>query len=283
MIGHLLPFLRRQFFPALALLFLTVGCARGHPPAGPPGLETPREAEAREDPPQGSPAPEPALNVSFTVIADSIPEKGELERLVAPFRERMGEEIREVIGEAAVPLTEAVPEGTLGNFAADAILWMARRHSSIPIQMAMTNNGGLRVPIPPGPITVGLIFELMPFENRLSVLTLSGDQVQELANQIAGMRGEPIAGFSFRIQEVDGERVARDVRVDGAPVDPQARYRLVTNDYLANGGGNLTPLHHPLSREDLPILIRDALIEYVREVGVIDTELEGRITGGLSS
>ena len=111
------------------------------------------------------------VRISETVVADSIEDDPALEALVAPFRNRMGEEIRQVIGEASVVLAKSIPEGSLGNFATDAMLWAARRESAGPVHMALTNNGGLRVPIPPGPITVGQMFELMPFENMLSVLT----------------------------------------------------------------------------------------------------------------
>lgn len=167
----------------------------------------------------------PEIRITHTVVADSIREDREIESLVAPFRNRMGDEIRQVIGEAAVPLAKAIPEGTLGNFATDAMLWAARRQLAEPVHMAMTNNGGLRIPIAPGPITVGQMFELMPFENMLSVLTLSGAQIQELADQLAAMRGEPIAGFSFRIGAEGDGRVARDLLIDGAPVDPAADHR----------------------------------------------------------
>lgn len=258
-----------HLIPVIALLECTGGGAPASPPA--PGMEL-GDATASSG---------PEIRITHTVVADSIREDREIESLVAPFRNRMGDEIRQVIGEAAVPLAKAVPEGTLGNFATDAMLWAARRQLAEPVHMAMTNNGGLRVPIAPGPITVGQMFELMPFENMLSVLTLSGAQIQELADQLAAMRGEPIAGFSFRIGAEGDGRVARDLLIDGAPVDPAAEYRLVTNDYLANGGDAPTPIHEPLAREDLPILLRDALIAYVREMGVIDVELEGRITGGI--
>jgi len=273
--------MRLRLLSPLLILF-SAACAGGIPASRP--AEAPRPATNPEPPTSATAgAAATGVSVSFTVIADSIPEEEALEALVAPYRERMERETGEVIGRTEVPLTEAVPEGTLGNFAADAMLWAARRHASEPVDMALTNNGGLRVPIPPGPITLGQMFEVMPFENMLSLLTLSGAQVVELANQIAAMRGEPIAGFSFRIQEEGGVRRARDIRVAGEPVDPQARYRLVTNDYLANGGGTLTPLHNALAREDLPVLIRDAFTEYVRAMGVIDVELEGRITGGIGS
>lgn len=260
-------------------LILAWGCSAvaGTPVAAP----TP-SAETREAP---GPSPENLTvgeaDVAFTVVEGSIEDDPSVEALVAPFRDRMGVEIRQVIGETTGMLSKAVPEGTLGNFATDAMLWAANREASEPVQMAMTNNGGLRVPIGPGPITVEQIYELMPFENMLSVLALSGSQVEELCQQLAEQRGEPIAGFSFRIEN-EGERlVARDIRVGGAPVVPEAEYRIVTNDYLASGGGTLTPLHSPLAREDLPVLLREAFIEYIKEVEVIEPALEGRITGGI--
>jgi 2',3'-cyclic-nucleotide 2'-phosphodiesterase (5'-nucleotidase family) len=221
------------------------------------------------------------VRISETVVADSIEDDPGMEALVAPFRNRMGEETRQVIGEASGVLAKSIPEGTLGNFATDAMLWAARRESAGPVQMALTNNGGLRIPIPPGPITVGQMFELMPFENMLSVLTLTGSQVQALADALAARRGEPIAGFSFRIEVSGGDRVARDILVDGALLDPKAEYRLVTNDYMANGGEELAPLLNPVAREDLPVLVRDAFISYVRDKRVIDVEIGGRITGGI--
>jgi 2',3'-cyclic-nucleotide 2'-phosphodiesterase (5'-nucleotidase family) len=198
-----------------------------------------------------------------------------------PYRERMGEEVKEVIGETTGLLSKAWPEGTLGNFATDAMLWAANGASTRPVHMAMTNNGGLRVPIGAGPITVGQMFELMPFENMLSVLVLSGLQVKALCDQLANARGEPISGFSFHIASDEDRRWAEDIRVGGMPLDPDAEYRLVTNDYLASGGGDLTPLHSPMAREDLNVLLRNALIDFVRERGVIEPELEGRITGGI--
>jgi 2',3'-cyclic-nucleotide 2'-phosphodiesterase (5'-nucleotidase family) len=220
------------------------------------------------------------VGVAYTLILDSIADDPAMDALVAPFRDRMDAEIREVIGRAAVPLVKGSPEGTLGNFATDAMLWAARRATDLPVHMAMTNNGGLRVPIAEGPVTVGQMFELMPFENMLSIVTLSGGQVAQLADQLAAARGEPIAGFSFRIETAEGGAVARDLLVGGRPVEPGAEYRLVTNDYLANGGGTFTALHEPLARADLPVLLRDAFIAYVRAVSVLRPQVEGRTTGG---
>jgi 2',3'-cyclic-nucleotide 2'-phosphodiesterase (5'-nucleotidase family) len=259
---------------ALWAALLAVGCGglSTPGPGGPPGPREPGAEVGRAFTVLNAP-------VTHTVVADTIADDPAVEALVAPFRERMGDRIQEVIGEATGPLSKGWPEGSLGTFAADALLWVARTRVSEPVDMALMNNGGLRVPIAPGPITVGKMFELMPFENMVSVLVLSGEQVEALAATIARRGGEPIAGFTFRIEVAGGQRLARDVRVAGEPVDSSRRYRLVTNDYLANGGDEFEVLMDALEREDLPLLVRDAFADYVRAVGTIEPRVEGRITG----
>ena len=194
---------------------LIFGCGGGaNPPElAPSPAEVPSEAAA-----PSSPAGNLAVletPVSFSVVEGSIQDDPRIEAIVAPFRARMGAEIQQVIGEATGMLSKAVPEGTLGNFSTDAMLWAANARIPKPAHMALTNNGGLRVPIGPGPITIGQMYELMPFENMLSVLVLTGSQLQALCDQLAERRGEPIAGFSFRIEVEGGDRVARDIMVGG--------------------------------------------------------------------
>jgi len=214
-------------------------------------------------------------------VEGSVQDDPTVERIVAPYRARMEEEIQQVIGQTTGMLSKSVPEGTLGNFATDAMLWAANQSSSEPVAMALTNNGGLRVPIGPGPITLGQMYELMPFENMLSVLVLNGSQVRDLCNQLAEKWGEPIAGFTFRIEVEEGSRVAKQIMVGEEPLDLEAKYRLVTNDYVANGGDSFPALLAPEGREDLPVLLRDSFIGYLRAMEVIEPMLEGRITGGI--
>ncbi len=210
-------------------------------------------------------------------MTDSLPPDPAIEALVAPYREGLQEQIEEVIGEAAGLLEKGTPEGALGNMAADALLHTVNRMVDTPVDMALTNNGGLRVPIQAGPITVGEMFELMPFENMTVVLELTGVQVDSLAQQIARTGGEPIAGFRFAIDPAT--RTAKNVQVGGAPLDPDRRYRLVTSDYLADGGGRMPALWNPAGRVNLNLLLRDAFIQYVRDKGTIEPVLDGRIVG----
>lgn len=216
-----------------------------------------------------------SIEVSGSEITESLPVAAELEVLVAPFRERMQERTEEVIGEATGLLEKRGEwESALGNFATDAMLSAANELHSPDVQVAVTNNGGLRAPIRPGPITIGRMYELMPFENMLVVETLTGAQLRELAEEIVSIGGEPMAGLRIR---VDDQGEVAEVTLDGRPLDPGGEYRVVTADYLANGGGALSVLWAPMAREDLGVTLRDAFIGYVRERGRIDPTLDGRI------
>jgi 2',3'-cyclic-nucleotide 2'-phosphodiesterase (5'-nucleotidase family) len=143
----------------------------------------------------------------------------------------------------------------------------------------VTNSGGLRVSLAPGPITAGDVFELMPFENFVVVLTMTGVQVDSLAQQLARINGEPIAGWSFQINQ-DEEAV--NIQVRGEPLDPARTYRVATINYLVDGGGGMPSLWTPRDRTDTTLLFRDAIAAYVRrqaEAGEpIAPVVEGRIT-----
>lgn len=195
--------------------------------------------------------------------------------MIAPYREQLEEQLAEVVGHAAGDFVKADPEGTLDNLVADALLHAARRHARDTVHVSLVNEGGLRIPLAAGPILMRHAYELLPFENFVVVLSLSGAQLEELADQVARTTGEPIAGWTM---ELDGDD-AVGVRVGGEPVDPDRTYRLATVDYLVNGGGAWSVLWEVGSgaREDLGILIRTGFVEYLREHGTVSPVLDGRI------
>ncbi len=217
---------------------------------------------------------DPADVVTYTVVNDSVGEDAAMLQLVAPYSEEMASQISEVVGRAEVEIREGRPEGPLGTFAAEAMLSVVQGLTDRPVDMALTNNGGLRAPIGPGEITVGKMFELMPFDNMMIVLDLSAAQVDQLAQELAGVGGDPVAGFSFTIT---ADEKAIDVRVGGEDLDPDRTYRLVTSDYLANGGGPYEVLWEALERDEVAYLLRDAFTEHLRAIGVVENRTDGLI------
>lgn len=228
---------------------------------------------APEPPPRILPVS--GAQVDFTVVGDSIEPAADIEALIAPYRDRLGQQLAEVLAHAVGSFRKADPEGTLENLVADALLDVAQDLAGEPVHVALLNDGGLRVPIAEGPILMRHAYELLPFENYVTVLSLSGAQLERLADEVAESCGEPVAGWTM---ELDGGD-AVNVRVGGQRIDPERTYRLATVDYLADGGGTWTVLWEAgaQGREDVDALIRDVFVAYLREHDTVAPALDGRI------
>ena len=268
-----LAFFRRRTESAgvhsLAVAFLAAwvvaGCAGG-------GAGSERPAAAIE------PAPVPRIEAAtdaFRTVGDSLEPAPDIEAIVAPYRQQLGERLGEVLGHATAPFVKADPEGGLDNLVADALFAEVQAHSRDTVHLVLINEGGLRVPIGAGPVRLRHAYELLPFENYITVLDLSGAEVERLADEIAAANGEPIAGWSMELRGND----AVNVRVGSDAVDPERSYRLATVDYLVNGGGRWTVLWEAgaRTREDLDVLIRDLFVSYMRRQGTVTPTLDGRI------
>ena len=215
--------------------------------------------------------------IAVDSTADALADSAYLASL-APLRARMEAEMNTVIGRAAHTLAVGQPESTLSNFAADVFRQEAGRWLGRPVDLAVVNMGGLRIDVPEGDITVGRIFELMPFENELVVLWLPGDSLLSLCDIIARVGGEGVSGLRMGIL---GGRAVHPT-VGGRPIDPQASYAVATNDFLAEGNDRLTPLAGHTRLEHTGEKVRDLFIDYIRREAAqgraIDPQLDGRIS-----
>ena len=184
-----------------------------------------------------------------------------------------------VLGEAAVALEKYIPESPLMNFAADALMEMAQPHSSQKIDIAITNKGGLRSNIAVGAITFGDVYNVFTFENRLAFLTLEGEQLMQLCKEIAAAGGEAISGIRLVITK-KGELI--DATVGGQAIEPKAKYRIATLDYLSQGNDNLTALAQGSDLVVTNHLLRDLMVEYIKKQTAngkkISAACDGRIT-----
>lgn len=196
----------------------------------------------------------------------------------APFKEEMEAQMNTVIGTSDIMMTRSRqhPETLLGNFFADILLHEGQKHDA-DIAFSVATKDGVRIDLPKGDITRGMIFELMPFENKLVILEISGEEVSQLAAFIAQSGGQPVSGLTMEINQGN----AINVSIAGQPVVAGKTYKLVTYDYLANGGDRIQGLDKPLLREDLPVNVRESIISYVQEQAQagkpITSTLDGRI------
>lgn len=215
---------------------------------------------------------------SYYSIDSTTTEDPAILALIAPYKKDLDAEMNQIIGNAAVDMEKAQPESGLGNFAADAILDIARQQFDQTIDCAVSNHGGLRIPVlAKGPITKGSMFELMPFDNMLVVMELDGNETLHFFNHIAKKGGWPI---SKEIQMGIENGAATKVTIANQAIDPNHTYRILISDYMANGGDDCV-FFEGKTRYDLGILFRDALLQYVEQQEAkgktISAVVEGRV------
>ena len=216
------------------------------------------------------------LNLStheYSEIDENLIVDPEVEALIEKHRKGLILELQEVVTIADGDFIKSKPESAMGNLMADILRRWAMHLEGRYIDIGLVNYGGIRTNLSAGPITKGAVFEVMPFENYLTLVELSGTKVLELAAEVAARNGDMISGMRMRI--VDGQ--AKDVIVGSGGVDASKTYWVATNSYVADGGDNYKSLQNPLQRKDLNVLIREVIIEYMKSKKSISPTIDGRI------
>ncbi len=203
-----------------------------------------------------------------------------LAKIIQPYKAKINSEMNEVIGFAERKMEKGKPESLLGNFVADLLLEEANEHKqgNNPIDFCVINNGGLRAPINKGNITRRDVYELMPFENELVVITLGEKGIEKMFQHIARKNGVPVAGFVMKIKDKNYTDIKR---ADGSAISFDKNYKVLTSDYLANGGSRMTFFADSLEKEVIGLKVRDAIVEHIEELtkkGVnVQSQLDNRI------
>lgn len=210
---------------------------------------------------------------------NSVKADPEIEKLIEPYKSQLDAEMNEIIGTVKHDLSKARPESTLGNFLSDVLVVQAEACSGERIDFAAQNYGGIRVPsVPAGNINRGKVYEIMPFENMLTILAVKGDVVDRLIQKMAESGGWPISEhLNFVIED---ER-ATQITIHGETLDMDKTYHMALPDYIANGGDNCDFL---VNQKRLPceISIRDAIIKHILEMTERGEEVEAQKTGRIT-
>jgi 2',3'-cyclic-nucleotide 2'-phosphodiesterase (5'-nucleotidase family) len=218
-------------------------------------------------------------NMAININTDSLVDE-RFNEILAPYKQLVESQMSEVIAYSEEGLTSFRPESPLSNFLSDLILdfgkaYCAVNETDVQVHFSLFNHGGIRASIPKGEIKVLNAYQIMPFENELVLLLLSGRQVIALADYITTRAGEGVAGISFGMM---GNR-AIDIKVDGVLVDPNQKYWMITNDYIANGGDGMRVLTWAENRINTGHLVRDVIIDHIKEMHKNGEKVSGTTDG----
>lgn len=190
-------------------------------------------------------------------------------------------------------------ECQLGNWMADVV------KNKVGADVGIVNNGGIRLsPVSAGDITVGTIFNLMPFDNTVTTVTMTGKQLKTVIEQgIADTTGKGLQVSGIKITydsskqsyvkavkdsdgkvitpEIPGQRVTSIMREkDGTAIKDNDVIKVAAPDFVVTGGDNFTEFTLPeiaKTYNDTHILVRDALIDDVRANKKITVQLNDRL------
>lgn len=167
-------------------------------------------------------------------------------------------------------------ESAVGNFVSDAI------RAATGVDVALQNGGGLRADLVEGTITRGSIFEIMPFDNRVYTMKLTGNELKVALEQgLARERITQVSGirYTFDLGRPGGNRVMTLTYPDGRPLDPKRRYRIACNDFMATGGDDYSALAAGAERKETDLLVRETLERYVERMTRAGKELDVKTDG----
>lgn len=173
-------------------------------------------------------------------IAQSIPEDGAAAMVIEPYKKSLEAQMDTKISFTNVELTKQGDNSSLGNLLADYTLqgakeWAAKNNVT-KIDGAVINIGGIRTNIGKGDILLRHIYEVMPFENELVIVKMTGAQLQAMFDYyLQTQKNNPVSNM---VIETEAGKISKAL-INGAAVDPAQTYFIATSDYLALGGDNM--------------------------------------------
>ena len=197
-------------------------------------------------------------------------------KILQPFQEKVNAKMNEVIVEATDDLTYSrTGESALGDLVADAFRERGKT------QIALQNIGGIRARILKGSVTWGNAFEVLPFQNSLIILKLTGAQLKKTLEHglLSSIGMVAISGIraQFDTKRPAGQQVISLLLTDGTPVDAAKLYSVTTNDFVVAGGDGFTEFAKGTEIKDTGILLRDVLVDYIKSRRVLSPVLDERV------
>lgn len=208
----------------------------------------------------------------------------------------MGAPIEELKNKVVAETTDAIDgsretcravECPMGTLIAEAMLDRVKDQG---VTIAIQNGGGVRASIDAGPVTMGEVLTVLPFQNTLSTFEVSGEaivaalengvsQIEEGAGRFAQVAG---LKYTFDPKAPAGSRVSDVMVLIGGdawgPIDPAATYKVVSNNYVRGGGDGFRMFVDAANAYDFGPDLADVTAEYMAKVGPVAPTTDGRIT-----
>jgi 5'-nucleotidase len=223
-------------------------------------------------------------------IDDTIVEDAALAAILAVLQQPMSEMMTDIIGQTDVFLdgeNDNIRSGetNLGNMIADAVLEKVKTAGA---DIAIVNSGGIRVSVPAGDITWEKLMEVLPYENYLILVDITGEQLVAALENGVGQTEEfkgrfpQVAGIRFiwnSASEPGSRIVSVEVQTESGYValDENAVYRVVINDYLYSGGDGFSVFQQGSNYINAGFTYFEIMLDYFMDNSPVSPQVDGRI------
>lgn len=216
------------------------------------------------------------FDYEYIPVTDRFPSEAydrKIEAFLAPYKHVVDSVNSVVIGYSLQDLSNKRVSGPFANWAGDFGQWYGRNvadslykiNPAFPaVDLAIMNVGGIRQPMPKGPVTEGQILSTFPFSNKLRLISIKGKDLVETMKIVAPRGGEAVSE-AVRVVTNDKDEALRVV-VNGEEVDPERDYTVCTIDYIAEGNDDMIPMkrHRELWRDTEEVSVR--ILEYIKHL-----------------
>ncbi len=164
-------------------------------------------------------------------------------------------------------------ETLLGQWVTDQMRQVAQA------DVAFQNMGGLRTGLAQGTVTMGSLYEVMPFDNTLVTVTMTGEQIRKALEQGLWNGNAGVIQYSGLkvVCDMENRQLVSVTLADGAPLGLNKTYKVVINDFMASGGDGFIVFQAGRNYTDTGIPVRDMLADAIRKQQVIDFAGDNRL------
>lgn len=166
-----------------------------------------------------------------------------------------------IIGFATTSMTNRKPEGLLGNFVADAVKNEAEIFLRKRIDLVFISHKAIKGSLKKGDISMETIANVLPFDDSLSYMEVSGSVLQMVLDRIAQEGGSPVSGIRMKIKNMR----ATNIVLDNDSLNFEKKYLLITIERNAQGNENF-PFLKNISHKNLPNTLTTVIIRYIKKI-----------------
>ncbi len=204
------------------------------------------------------------LGSKLMAITDDIAKDREVKRILQGYSSHLNKRFNEVIGKSTTTITPSRKgRNFLGTLVAKSVKWKMKT------DVAFINSGSVRAPIRKGKITLKDIAEVQPFDNHLVKFSAAGKIIKEALDhgiKRGGGAFPQTAGISF---DISGD-LAKNIRINDAPIDLKEQYTVGSTDFLLTGGDGYNMFTRLSDKKYSDVKPANALADYIRLKRVIE-------------